>query len=140
MKAIVGMVLTCLIMLMCAQTCDAQIMKDVSPLLSKSTLTDTDTSQVIYQPENSTRVIMVRVTKTSGTAAGIVYLYGSVDATNYDLLDSLEITDVDTQYKYFKFTGSLDSLQYYKYKIIFYQTGTAATIPKVFVLKRINNL
>lgn len=139
MKAFLILFFSCMLMLTHTSKCDAQIMKDVSPLLSKSTLTNTDTSYVIYQPENSTRNIMVRVTKSSGTPGGIVYIYGSVDATNYDLLDSLEITNVATQYKYFKYTGTLDQLQYYKYKIIFYQTGTAATVPKVYVLKRINN-
>jgi hypothetical protein len=126
----------CVSLLVSSLKSSAQIRKDYSNLLTKQTLTNTDTSYIIYQAESSTKNIMVRLTKTSGTPAGKVYLYGTIDETNYDLLDSLTVTNVATQYKYFTYAGTLDALQYYKYKIIFYQTGTAVTIPKFYVLKR----
>jgi hypothetical protein len=133
-KLLILLAVSCL--LFTVHSANAQIMKDYSNLLSKTTLTNTDTSLFIYQPENNTKSIEVAINKTSGTIGGKVYMYVSVDAINYDVVDSLTVTDVSVNKKIFHYAGTLGSLDYYKYKFIYYQTTTGVSVPKFYVLKR----
>lgn len=81
----------------------------------------------------STVSIQPIVTEVSGTTAGKVKLYGSVDATNYVLLDSLVLSDVTTaQTKVWNITPN----KYAKYKVEAVGTGTMNAVLRVWYLCR----
>ena len=49
--------------------------------------------------------IQTKVTKTSGTMAGKVYVWSSPDGANYTLRDSATLTNVTTQYSVFDYNS-----------------------------------
>ncbi len=81
----------------------------------------------------STVSIQPIVTEHSGTTAGKVKLYGSIDATNYVLVDSLVLADVTTaQTKIWTITPN----KYAKLKIEGVGTGTMNAVLRVWYLAR----
>ena len=71
------------------------------------------------------------ITKTSGTVAGTIVLYGSVDGTNYAAIDTLTLTDASAiKSVSFNYNG------YAKYKVTVNQTGTAVANYKIWLLYR----
>ena len=81
----------------------------------------------------STVSIQPTVTEFSGTTAGKVKLYGSIDAVNYVQLDSLVLADVTTvQTKIWNITPN----KYAKYKIEGVGVGTMNAVLRVWYLAR----
>ena len=81
----------------------------------------------------STVSIQPTVTEFSGTTAGKVKLYGSIDEVNYVQLDSMVLTDVTTvQTKVFNITPN----KYAKIKIQGVGTGTMNAVLRVWYLAR----
>lgn len=71
------------------------------------------------------------IAKTSGTIAGTIVLYGSVDGTNYAAIDTLTLTDASA-IKSVAFNYNA----YAKYKVTVNQTGTAVANYKIWLLYR----
>jgi len=67
--------------------------------------------------------IQASLTKISGTAAGKVYLLGSLDGSQYEKADSLTVANVATQTKVFTSNPS----KYVYYRISFVGSGTQST-------------
>ena len=89
---------------------------------SKTTSTNADTAYAAFNLVGFYNIVTAEavITKVSGTAAGKVYFAGSLDNTNFDLLDSLTLTNITTNFKHFKLTSS----PYYYYKLIYRPSGT----------------
>lgn len=69
-----------------------------NPTSGNRTITAADTLLAISTTSipSKIRAIQYVYTETSGTTAGKVYLEGSIDNTNYVLIDSLTLADVAT--------------------------------------------
>lgn len=80
----------------------------------------------------STVSIQPVLTKKSGTVAGKVYLYGTVDGTNYIKLDSLTLSDQATNTAIFNVTPAKHS----QYKIQGVGNGTMNALLSVWYLVR----
>jgi len=80
--------------------------------------------------------IQANVTEFSGTTAGTVKLYGTIDGTNYvQIGESLTLSDVTTvQTKIWNITPN----QYAKYKIVGVGIGTMNAVLRVWYLCRKN--
>lgn len=93
---------------------------------AKTVSTNTDTAIAIIKlaSYNEALTIQAIVNKTSGTIAGKVYLYGSLDATNYDKLDSLTLSDQAVNFKHFTVSPPA---KYYAYQLQYVATGTQAS-------------
>ena len=71
------------------------------------------------------------ITKTSGTVAGTIVLYGSVDGTNYAAIDTTTLTDATAiRSVSYNYNG------YAKYKVTVNQTGTSVANYKIWLLYR----
>lgn len=105
------------------------------PVVAGDTLVNTDNATKIFTVTAGYNCIAIQpvVTKISGTVAGTVVLYGTVDGTNYvSLGDTLTCTNQATNTDIFVKTNA----PYYKYKLYFSQTGTDSTKIKVWIIER----
>jgi hypothetical protein len=105
------------------------------PVVAGDTITNTGTASKIITVTAGYNAMGIQVvlTKTSGTAAGTVTLYGSLDGTNYVALgDTLGGRDAATVSKLFKY----DTTPYWKYKVTFTGAGTMVTKWKVYYTLR----
>lgn len=105
--------------------------------LSQSTSSDTVTKVIRVTAGYSALGIQVVQTKLSGTGSGKVYLYGSLDGTNYNLTDSsAAFTDVTTNVAYF--TKTTTPYTYYKIQArpMGAATGTQSAIVRVYYVLR----
>lgn len=109
----------------------AQIVKPVT--LSKTTLTNTDTSKATLSVDRSVASIEVKVVKTSGTVAGTVKLQGTFDGINYDDLNTLTLSD---QILNRKVMAISTPLIYPGYRLIFIASGTNVTTVSAKQLRR----
>jgi len=81
----------------------------------------------------STVSIQPVVTKVSGTVAGTVVLYGTVDGTNYvSTGDTLTLTDVATKTVIWNVTPA----KHAKYRVVAVGTGTMNALLSVWYLAR----
>ena len=95
--------------------------------LSQATVSGADTSDASFFVDKTHKSYTAKVVKSSGTLAGKVYFYGTVDESNYDKLDSLTLANVSTdQIKTFSF-GTTNQ-PYYKYKVAIETTGGVAAV------------
>jgi hypothetical protein len=107
----------------------------VFPLVSADSLSNTDTVNkvIILSAGYSGIAIQPIVTKVSGTAAGSVVLYESLDGTNYKSTgDTLSLTNVATQHVIWKKTSPVPV--YYKVQGI--SSGTVVEILRVYYVAR----
>jgi len=89
----------------------------------------TVTKYITLSAAYSTVSIQPVVTEVSGTTAGKVKLYGTIDGTNYVQLDSLVLADVTTaQTKIWNITPN----KYPKYKVEGVGTGTMNAVLRVW--------
>ena len=105
--------------------------------LSQSTSSDTVTKVIRVTAGYSALGIQVVQTKLSGTGSGKVYLYGSLDGTNYNLTDSsAAFTDITTNVAYF--TKTTTPYTYYKIQArpMGAATGTQSAIVRVYYVLR----
>lgn len=82
---------------MLSTTGDAQAQSPTKlPVVSADTLVNADTTSKVIAITGGFSTISIQpiITKRTGTVAGKVYLYGSVDGTNYIVSDSLTLSDV----------------------------------------------
>ena len=71
------------------------------------------------------------ITKTSGTIAGTIVLSGSVDGTNYAVINTYTLTDASVNTSVpFNYNG------YAKYKVTVNQTGTSVANYQIWLLYR----
>ncbi len=109
------------------------------------TLTNADTLNFVYRVKSSSRygqtqdfTIKLYSDFVSGTAGGTIIGYNSIDGVNYQAngdtitVTSLTADAMDTE------VISLDNYLYPYYKLIYLQTGTAVTIPKVYIYTKRN--
>ena len=76
------------------------------------------------------------VTKVSGTVAGSVILYGSLDGINYvSLGDTMSLTDVATNTTLW----AKVTTPYTRYRLVFISSGTQVSIPRVYYVLRRHN-
>ncbi len=102
---------------------------------SHSTLTNVDTAigNVTLIGNQEYVTFEAAVYKTSGTAAGTVYMQGSLDGVNYDKTDSLVLTNQAVNFKHFK----IGSSNYYYYRLYYVSTGTqVSTIYGYYIARR----
>lgn len=107
----------------------------VFPLVSADSLTNADTvSKVITATAGYSGIaIQPVVTKVSGTAAGSVVLYESLDGTNYKSTgDTLSLTNVASQTTIWK---KVSPVPVY-YKVIGISSGTVVEILRVYYVAR----
>lgn len=92
---------------------------------AKTTSTNADTAIAPIKLVGFFNIVTVEVaiTKISGTAAGKVYLQGSLDNANFDNIDSLTLSDKTVNYKHFKLTSS----PYYYYQLYYRPSGTQSS-------------
>lgn len=105
--------------------------------LSQSATSDTVTKIIKATAGYSALGIQVNQTKLSGTGSGKVYLYGSLDGTNYLLTDSSSaFTDITTNVAFF--TKSTTPYTYYKVQArpMGAATGTQSAIVRVYYVLR----
>lgn len=76
--------------------------------------------------------VQVELNRISGTAAGKVYLRGSINGTSYEKFDSLTVANVAQQTKIFNVAPS----KYTFYQIQFVGTGTQSVAFKSVALPR----
>lgn len=119
-----------------AVTPDATIIGETYKVITLDTLVDaTNTSYVLRvktPKERLTFRVALYTDRLSGTAGGKLFVYGSMDGTNYNKLDSITISGVasdvmDTEI----LTLSAYSLPYMKLTMT--QTGTASCIHKPYI-------
>ncbi len=109
----------------------AQIVNTVT--LSKTTLTAPDNATGVLYIDKTVQSVEVQLSKTSGTVAGTVTLQGSVDGTNYDVLNTLTLADQALNRK----TMALPvPLIYAHYKIVFATTGTSVSTVAAWTVRR----
>lgn len=106
-------------------------------IVSADTLANTDTTtKLIPALTNGFNGIIIKptVTKLSGTAAGKIYLYESLDGVDYgSAVDSLVLTNQTTNHTMWKRTAPLPVY----YKIIGYSSGSVSEVLKVsYILRR----
>lgn len=105
-----------------------QTVSKLTVLKSNTTGKDSDTLANAGTKNQSVKIegyfdsvsIQTNLTKLSGTAAGKVYLLGSLDGVNFVKDDSLTVANVTTQSKIFTSNPS----KYLHYRISFVGTGT----------------
>lgn len=105
-----------------------QTVSKLTPLKSNTTGKDSDTLANATTKNQTAKIdgyfdsvsIQTNLTKLSGTAAGKVYLLGSLDGVNYVKDDSLTVANVTTQSKIFTSNPS----KYVFYRVSFVGTGT----------------
>ncbi|MDP4264923.1 MAG: hypothetical protein Q8941_20510 [Bacteroidota bacterium] len=78
--------------------------------------------------------LQATTTKVSGTVAGKAYVYYGLDGTNYNLVDSLTLADVTTNFKTFAYAPA----EFVYYKIVYITSGTQKCKPKTLYLLRKN--
>lgn len=105
-------------------------------LSSLDTLIDADTTTtVIVTPPGNKAALSFQavVTKISGTVAGTVTLYGSLDGTNYAVLNTDTLTNTTgTKVYQFSYAYSPD----YKYRFEVITSGTVSASVRRWVLYR----
>lgn len=65
-----------------------------------------DTAKYTTSSAYSVVSIEAKVTRSSGTMAGKVYVWSSVSGDSWNLRDSVSLTNTATQYKTWNFTGT----------------------------------
>lgn len=133
MKKILFLTVAFLIGLLAFTNTNAQSYSSFNGKIGDSTFTNVTTASYsisVTGPKHAVTFVYT-VTKTSGTVAGTITLFGSLDGTNYVTLDTKTLTDANavlsTSYSY---NG------YSKYKITIAQSGTSVTNYKVQALYR----
>jgi hypothetical protein len=107
----------------------------VFPLVSADSLTNTDTVTKIIPLTAGYEGIIINpvVTKVSGTAAGTVVLYQSLNGTNYTSTgDTLTLTNTATQQAFWSKTAPVPVY----YKAIGLSSGTVVEILRVYYVAR----
>lgn len=105
------------------------------PVVSADTLSNTDTTSKIIAVTGgfSTLAIQPVVKRLSGTAAGSVVLYGSIDGVNYVATgDTLSLTNQVTNTTLWKI--GVPSYSYYK--VVAISSGSVSEVLNVFYLVR----
>lgn len=101
--------------------------------LSQSSSSDTVSKVIRVTAGYSAMTIQVNQTKLSGTGSGKVYLYGSLDGTNYILTDSsAAFTDVTTNVAYFSKTPPVFNYIKVQARPMGAATGTQSAIVRVY--------
>ena len=99
------------------------------------TLTDADTTTytVSVNGKKTNISFQTNITKISGTVAGTIKIYGSVDGTNYatTALTSITITDASVNHAT---VYTVNGYQKYKYEII--TSGTQSCSQRTYLLYR----
>lgn len=107
----------------------------VFPLISADSLTNADTVTKILPATAGYAGVIINpvVTKVSGTGAGSVVLYQSLDGTNYSSTgDTLSLTDVAAQQAFWVKTSPLPVY----YKVVGISSGTVVEILRVYYVFR----
>lgn len=111
----------------------------VLPLAAGDTVTNTGSASKVISPitgSYSGIVIQATSTELTGTSAGTIKVFGSLDGTNYDSLSAVyTITDVASQTRSFYLQAPLPVYL----KVIQTGAGTMSSVLSVrYVLKRFN--
>jgi Phr family secreted Rap phosphatase inhibitor len=115
---------------------------------SGDTITNTETEACSLKVNNPYHRISIaaQVTKQSGTVAGDLTLYGSVDGTNYIVVDSCVLLNDDSAPAVYTATNVaaqtrvwyIDGAPYLWYKISYTGAGTMAALMSGYLLPRKN--
>jgi hypothetical protein len=128
-------IIACLSILMCLAFVATAQTDYAGYLANKDTITapGNATHEVTITGAKSALSFQVNVLKISGTVAGSITIYGSVDGTNYETaaLDSVALQDASQNYV-FKHTSN----NYLKYRITVTTTGTSSISERSYVLYR----
>ena len=110
----------------------------VFPLIAGDTLTNADTVNKVFTATAGYSALGVQpvVSKLSGTVAGKVYLWASLDGTNYVKTDSLTLSDQTTNTTVWGKTGGVPFV-YYKVQAI--SSGTVSAKVRVYYVERRHN-
>lgn len=121
-------------------TPDATISGAYYKVVSLNTLTDADNDSFVFRLKTS-QVMHINVKLytdfVSGSSSGTLIAAGSIDGVNYANIDTITIASVtedamDTE------VITLNDYNYPYLKLTVAQTGTAVTIPKVYVYAKYN--
>lgn len=114
-----------------AVTSTAQVV--VTNSSGSDSLTNTDTltaTKAVTYDANALWSVQVVTSKSSGTLAGVVRIYGSNDGSNFiELPDTIAVADGSP------FTGVINvgnDFQYKYFKVTYFQTGTSVSFPKFY--------
>lgn len=101
----------------------------------KDTLIDADTTQyeVFISGNKSNISFQCNVIKISGTVAGKVDIYGSVDGVTYETAVAATVTKTDATANY---VISFTTNKYQKYKILSISSGTNHHSQRIFLMYR----
>jgi len=113
-------------------------MKSTTTGLALDTVTNTGArSQVLRVPGfANTITILATVTEISGTTAGTVKLYGSLNGTNYAEIDTAQVFSPADQVAAQSFKWNVNPSQYTYYKVTYTGAGTMAAKLATGLLKR----
>lgn len=100
---------------------------------AQDTLTNSaaDTLTLSVKGEKNAVTFQYNITKISGTVAGTIKVYGSIDETKYALLNTYTLTDASAIASY-----SMSYNGYSKYRLIIATTGSQASAYEIWALYR----
>jgi hypothetical protein len=126
----------------------AQIVITLTPIAANDTLTDADTADIYISTglgstttaiaDNISRSVQILFTKLTGTAAGDVFLQGTIDGTNWVTINTDTLTTSTTQVFVYSMRSSNGDLIYKQYRARVITEGTVTAIPKAYYLRRSN--
>jgi len=132
MKKLIGIIGVLLMLAFIPQQSNAQS----GYLGALDTLTNADTTTYTVTVTGTRSIISfgTNVTRISGTVAGTIKLYGSVDGTNYTThaVDSLALSNSSVNFLPLKLTSN----PYQKYKLTIITSGTQACSQRTYLIQR----
>lgn len=134
MKKLIGIIGVLLMLAMIPQQGQAQNYGAYLGALDTLTNADTTTYTVTVSGSKSIISFGTNVTRISGTVAGTVKLYGSVDGTNYTTyaVDSLALSNSSVNFLPLKLTSN----PYQKYKLTIITSGTQVCSQRTYLIYR----
>lgn len=133
MKKIFSILLIGALLFAVSNNSQAQVFKTNSTV---ETLTNADTAYITFSAvEDGVVSLFVKVTKTSGTVAGTIWLEGSVDGTNWESAsaDTLALANQTTNFRHWAVPEN-NKFMSYRVKII--TTGTQVSVSRFSYLRR----
>lgn len=127
MKTIKGLLFAGALMLFSAYVAEAQT-RDMATTLTSgvltATVTNTGTGVLVAEVPEKANIVTIQfeATETSGTTAGTVSLYGSIDGTHFRSISSTTFTATDVATQGFIWTVTSSPCRYYE--ITWTGTGT----------------
>jgi hypothetical protein len=124
----------------------AQRVTTLTPTAADDTLTNTDTATVYISAglgSNSSAVIeseavsiRAKITRLSGTLAGVISLEGNTSTGDWKTIASDTLSNAASATYDYGLKNSVGELQYVQYRLVFKTSGTVSAIPKGYYVRR----